>query len=142
MSILMAGSVLFDVAKPGENPSWLIILSGVAALLAILDMVIGYGKFASLHTQLRSKFADLEIRLVTTDSLDGKLWQEFHRERLLIEKDELPIYKVLDLLCRNELLESEGHRRETASKLFFTPTWFQKLTSQLFRWDNVQFEPS
>jgi len=136
LTILMAGSVLFDIAKPGDAPGWLQAISIAAALLAAVDMVVGYSKRASLHTSLRERFAQLEISMIE-GSNDEPVWNGYQKERLLIEKDEPAIYKMLDLLCHNELVEAEGFTREKNPEQFFSANWWQRQTSQFYRWENV-----
>lgn len=137
MTILMAGSVLFDIAKSGETASWMVFLSTVAALLAAADMVVGYSRRANLHTDLRSRFADLEISILFGDLTDST-WRNHRKTRLSIEKDEPPVYVVLDSLCRNELLVAEGFDRKTNVDQFAKVSWWQTVTSQLWRWENHQ----
>lgn len=136
LTILMAGSVFFDLAKPGDTAEWLKVVSALAAILAAMDMVVGYSKRAALHGNLRERFAMLEIAMIDGDTQEST-WLKHQRERLLIEKDEPPIYKVLDNLCRNELLETEGYTREKAPEQFFQATTFQRMTAQFFRWENA-----
>ena len=133
LTILMADSVLFDLAKKGETAEWLIWVSVVAALLAAIDMVIGYAKHASLHSSLRERFANLEIEIVCGPA-DGDCWLGYQKERLLIEKYEPAIYRALDGLCRNELLVAEGFSQKDDSNHFFKSWFWQRWTSQLFRW--------
>lgn len=139
LTILMAGSVFFDLAKSGETATWLKCLSIVAALFAAMDMVIGYSKRAALHGSLRERFAMLEIDMVGGDTTPTS-WSQYQRERLVIEKDEPPIYKVLDNLCRNDLLEAEGFKRRDTPEQFFSATLWQRLTSQIFRWDDISVD--
>lgn len=137
MTILMAGSVLFDLAKPGETAGWMIALSVVAALLAAIDMVLNYSRRSALHTDLRKRFADLEIAMLSGGLSDTE-WQKHRCSRLLIEKDEPAIYKVLDNICRNELLIAEGITQEESPEEFAKIGWWQQLTCQLWRWQNWQ----
>ncbi|WP_146176105.1 hypothetical protein [Chromobacterium haemolyticum] len=137
MTILMAGSVLFDLGKTGNAANWLVSLSVIAALLAATDMVIGYSRRASLHTGLRSRFADLEIAMLSGQTTEA-VWQDHQKTRLFIEKDEPAIYKVLDLLCHNELLIAEGFKLDKNPEQFAKITRWQKWTSQLCHWDNWQ----
>lgn len=139
LTILMAGSVFFDLAKPGQTACWLQFASAVAAFFAAMDMVIGYSKRASVHSNLRERFALLEIDMVMGDA-EENTWAGYQRERLMIEKDEPPLYKVLDNLCRNELLEAEGYKRKEHPEQFFDATCWQQTTAQLFRWSDVSVE--
>lgn len=136
LTILMAGSVLFDLAKKGETADWLTGISVAAALLAAIDMVIGYSKHASLHSSLRERFANLEIEIISGPA-DGPRWMNYQKERLLIEKDEPAIYQVLDGLCRNELLVAEGFTKSKNPDQFFNTYFWRRWTAQLFRWENV-----
>lgn len=136
LTILMAGSVLFDLAKKGETAEWLIWISVAAAMLAAIDMVIGYAKRASLHGSLRERFANLEIEMISGPA-DGDNWLKYQKERLLIEKDEPAVYLALDGLCRNELLVAEGFTREDAPEHFFKARFWHRWTAQFFRWENL-----
>jgi hypothetical protein len=136
LTILMAGSVLFELGKTGEVAGWLKAISVLAALMAALDMVVGYAKRAINHGGLRERFALLEIAMID-GGIDEDTWLKHQRERLMIEKDEPPIYKVLDLLCHNELAEAEGYKRSDSPECFFTANWWQRFTSQIFRWENT-----
>lgn len=136
LTILMAGAVLVDLAKKGDVAFWLIGVSTIAALFSALDMVIGYANQANLHSQLRGRFADLEIAMVT-GSNDENVWLEYQRQRLLIEKDEPAIYMALDLLCRNELLIAEGFNQKTKPENFFRLNAWHRLTRNFWRWENI-----
>lgn len=136
LTILMAGSVLFDLGKEGQTATWLTTISTIAAVIAAVDMVIGFSKRSNQHSDLREKFATLEIEMVT-GSDDELTWQDYVKRRLLIEKDEPAIYRVLDGLCRNELLIAEGYTRKDHGQYFFKCNVVHRLTAQFFRWDNV-----
>ncbi|MGY6276724.1 hypothetical protein [Methylomonas sp. MgM2] len=112
-------------------------ISVFAALLASLDMVIGYSKRANLHGDLRERFANLEIYMVSGPADNEADWQIYQRQRLLIEKDEPAIYRVVDGLCRNELLIAEGFSRNDAPQHFFKCCFWHRWTAQLLRWDNL-----
>lgn len=137
LTILMAGSVLFDLAKSGSTAWWLIGLSVVAALMAAMDMVVGYNKRANLHGSLRERFALLEIDMIDGDTLDAT-WQRYQRTRLQIEKDEPAIYVIVDLLCHNELLVAEGVQKKNHPDKFAKIGRWQTWTSHIWRWENHQ----
>lgn len=135
-TILMAGSVLFDLARPGETTWWLMCVAVTAALLSTMDMVVGYSRRAALHSSLRERFSTLEISMVCGPS-DGDVWQTYQHHRLLVEQDEPPPYQVLDLLCRNELLRAEGFTPSKHPNEFYKATWWQRLTCQVWLWTSV-----
>jgi hypothetical protein len=136
LTILMAGSVLFELGRSGPTAWWLVAISAVAALFAAVDMVIGYHKCAALHRQLREKFANLEIEMLS-GKLDEATWNNYQTTRLMIEKDEPGIYNALDALCRNELLRSEGFSKQTSPNEFVKVGFWQSLTSDIYRWPNL-----
>lgn len=136
LTILMAGSVLHDLGKTGETAGWLIGLSAAAALLAAFDMVVGYSAWARRHHDLKTRFCALEIDMLSGD-LAPEIWQGFGIRRLQIERDEPPIYRALDLLCRDELLVAEGITRDKAPKEFSCLGWWQRWTSQIWHWSDV-----
>jgi hypothetical protein len=138
LTIFMSGSVFFDLAKVGSTATWLIIFSVIAAFLAGLDMVVGYSKKANLHDTLRRKFVDLEVKMITSTSNKINL-KNFQKERLLIEKEEPPIYLVIDGLCRNELLISEGYSKVKYSDEFFKYKLHHRLTAHFFPWNDINY---
>jgi hypothetical protein len=137
LTVLMAGSVLFDLGKAGETAGWLYLLSVSAALLAASDMVIGYSRCATRHSGLRERFSDLQIALEEGD-LSESSWRTYRLSRLRIEKDEPPVFKIVDLLCHNELLTAFGFDRAKQSGEFIEINCWQRLTSHLWRWENWQ----
>ncbi len=135
LTVLMAGSVLFELGRTGETAGWLILLSVAAALLAAFDMVVGYGARAALHRDLKRRFADLEIAMMR-GGLDEEAWREHQIQRLAIERDEPPVYRALDLLCHNEQLAAEGSKEPPAK----VSPW-QRYTSQLLLWPDLGANP-
>lgn len=134
LTVLLAGSVLFDIARPGDNPAWLLALAAIAALLSALDTVIGYAAKAGLHRDLRARFAALELSIIAGNT-SGSAWQAHHLERLRIEQDEPPIYRALDLLCHNEILQADGFPPDSEHHARVTP--LQHLTRHLFHWPDL-----
>jgi hypothetical protein len=137
MTVLLSGSVLFDLAKPGETASWLLALAATAAVLSAWDIAVGYAACAAHHHGLRGRFAALEIAILNGDS-NAASWAAYQRERLLIEQDEPPVYRALDLLCHNELLVAEAGRRDgdNAEHLWTVSTW-QRMTRHLLHWGDI-----
>ncbi len=136
LTILMAGSVLLDLAKDGNTAWWLILIGILAALFAAADVVIGYSKHAGIHSGLRGRFATLEVQMVSGVT-DEATWLNYQRERLLIEKDEPAIYNALDAICRNQLLDADGHSKNENPERYANIGWFERLTSEVYQWPNL-----
>jgi len=130
LTVLLAGSVLFDIARPGDNPAWLLALAAIAAVLSAFDLVAGYSSRANRHADLKRRFVALESGILAADA-DDATWQDLAAERLAIETDEPPIYRALDVLCHNELARAEG-----ISDTYRLPAW-AALTAHLFHWPNI-----
>lgn len=136
LTIMLAGGVLFEIAGTGSPALWLQGVGVLAAGLASLDIVVGYAARANQHAALRARFIDLEMQMLSGE-LEDSSWQTYRLARLAIERDEPPIYRALDLLCRNEMLCAEGYKRPDASEHYAKVGTFQRLTSQLAHWSNI-----
>ena len=137
LTVLLAGSVIFDIARPGDSPFWLLALATLGAGLAAIDFVVGYATRATTHRELKNRWLDLEMAMIDGD-LTEQTWHAYRLERLRIEKDEPPVYRALDLLCHNELLVADAHcTTGDQSPLRWKLNFLQRSTSQLYRWPNV-----
>jgi hypothetical protein len=126
VTILLSGVILMEIA--GINSPWHIkALSVIGAILGTADLVLGFAKSADLHRDLKRRFADLEIALMT-----GLSPSDAEIQRRKIENDEPPIFAALDILCREEMCAAEGCENE------YKPlTGLPRITAQWCRWPNV-----
>lgn len=136
LTILLAGSVLFDVAKAGETAPWMIALSVVAALLSVWDMVVGYSSKAGLHRDLKLRFSNLEISILEGDD-SATTWQAHKVERLKIEQNEPPVFRGLDTLCHNELLRAEGVCKTKNPGQYKEIGRWKRVTRHFFHWADI-----
>lgn len=132
LTVLMAGSVLYDLGRSGETANWLMALAMLAAVLASLDMVVGYAARAGQHRDLKARFVDLEMSMLKGGA-SAEDWLPHQLARLGIERDEPPIYRALDLLCHNELARAEGCQPVDLAKV---PAW-QRWSRHLFHWPDL-----
>ncbi len=134
LTILLAGSVMIELAKDGGNPWWLVCIALVASLLSIADLVVGYASAAKQYDELKRRFGELEIAIRTGDSAEDT-WRNHQRERLRIEQDEPPVFRALDLLCYQEICRADGMvDRANAIKI----SWWQRQTRHLFHWADLK----
>ena len=137
LTILLAGSVLFELARPGETAWWMVALAVIAALLSTWDIVVGYAVKATLHRDLKQKYGALEISILSGLD-DAETWQSYQLERLRIEQDEPPVFRALDILCHNELLAAEGFKSDANRSTHFYPlNGWQRTTRHLLHWANI-----
>lgn len=137
LTVLLAGSVLFDIARPGDNPAWMLALAAIAAILSAFDMVAGYSAKANLHRDLKRRFGALEIAVLAGNA-ELATWEAHQQERLRIEQDEPPVYRALDLLCYNELLRADGFNRDANAAHFASVTGWQRVTRHLLHWADLK----
>lgn len=135
LTILLAGGVLFELAGSGETVWWLKLLGLIAAVFSAIDIIIGYARQANRHADLRKRFSALEIAVNTGE----KSVADYTNDRLLIEQDEPPVYRALDLLCQNEQLVAQGYSRaDPVDKGYFSDLkWYEALTAHLYRWPDI-----
>ncbi len=134
LTILLAGSVLFDIARPGETPWWMLALALAGSLSAVVDLVAGLAKMGNQHRDLQRRFSELERRMIIGPS-QVECWTGYHEERLLIEMDEPTVYTVLDTICRNELLKANGFDRQSGH--YVPVSAWQRLTCHLWPWSDA-----
>ena len=85
-----------------------------------IALVYHVGDKATLHSDLKRRFINLEARLVSIGSSgDEKSLDELTRERLSSEMNEPPVLRILVTLCHNELLRSMGYGREKQIEVGF-----------------------
>jgi hypothetical protein len=97
-------------------------LAAVVAVVTSLELVIGTSRKARLHDDLARRFIVVEKAMILVGEPDAVSLRAFTAERLGIEADEPPIYRVLDVMCRNELMRAMGYRPEQLSPV----TWLQR----------------
>ncbi len=128
LTVLLAGSVLFDLARPGETAGWLLAL---AAVLSAWDVVVGYAAAGARHQALKTRFGALEMALLD-GAADDATWASHQRARLVIEQDEPPVYRMLDTVCHNDVMIAEGFSAGSSHYVSVSP--WQRATRHLFHW--------
>ena len=137
LTVLLAGSVLFDISRPGDNPAWLLMIAAIAAALSAWDMIVGYSSKAGLHRDLKARFGELEMAILSGNDMP-ETWQAHRLVRLRIEQDEPPINRALDLLCHNELLRADGFREDADAAHFAGVGAWQRTTRHIFHWADLK----
>ena len=125
-SLIFGSSTLFMLLYD-KGPSWLAILPALVGAASILALVYEAPRMARLHSELARKFIELEQKMILTPSPDESDLSQFKAQKLAIEVDEPPIHRVLDLLCRNEMILAEGHDESQ----LYRASPCERLTSQV-----------
>lgn len=126
------GSSAAAVAVLGEwNAFAAVAASVMVALLATMDLVIGFARKATLHHMLKWRFIELE-KSMPMCSFSDEEYQQFRGQRLEIEKDELPAKRLLDLLCHYEQCRADGVEEYGVHGI----SWWRKFTAQMRSYEN------
>src|SRR5690554_1801492 len=64
LTVLLAGYVLVEASTTAPTPAWVVMLSVVAAIMALIDVVTNYSAKAELHRLLKTRFIQLEMEIV------------------------------------------------------------------------------
>ena len=137
LTIFLAGNILFvlSIKTVGEQAWWMSGIAFAGAFMAATDLVVGFGRMANLHTELKNAYTAMEVEAVESDGGDEAL-KKLRRERELIERREPPIYRALDAVCYNEAVCSlmDGTRQVEALKKI---PRLSMLTRHLYRWPHI-----
>lgn len=139
LTMIMSSVVIIEIASSSNvsNTKILIGLGVISAALSLVDLAIGgYGKRAEEHKLLRKRFSELK-QLMIVNGHKTKQLPLYKAERSLIENDEPPIYVAVDCLCHNEQMIADGYTKENNPDEFATITFWQRLTSDFYRWPNM-----
>jgi hypothetical protein len=71
------------------------VAGSLVAVLSYINLTMQSTTMASLHSQLRQRYIELRLRI--EDDADGAI-KELVKARLMIEKDEPTMYRMLDLI--------------------------------------------
>jgi len=122
LSVLFGSAVIVGVLA-AHSTVLVLAASVLVTLVASFNLVLGSVRRAWQHADLARRFTDLERRLLAEP--DEALLRELTAQRLLIEADEPPVLRVLDVLCHNELLRAEGQKEGRARVGFWQRAFAQ-----------------
>jgi len=123
LSVVFGSATIYTVLSQ-TSPKATIGAAAIVTLFSALDLVVGTVRMARLHDDLARRFIALEKEIVQTIHPTEENLARFTAQRLDIEADEPPVYRVLDALCHNELARAEGHPQEEFAKIRLYQRWF------------------
>lgn len=103
----LSGTAAFASLVSESDKTLALWLTGIIAVITVLDLSIGFSRHSDAYNNLERKFADLLIKITLNDPSEANN-KEWKTERLLIEKDEPPTLKVLEQVCYNEEALAQG----------------------------------
>ena len=129
--VFVLGSTTVLMLAEAVGADWPIVAKLTIPLIATLltggALVGQVATKSALHNSLKRQFIALEQKLVKhRKSMTEEMLSEFQQERLIIEKDERPILRVLDTICYNETVWAMGYKESHLKKV----TRVQKFMAQ------------
>ncbi|HEV2602503.1 MAG TPA: hypothetical protein VGU24_02465 [Microvirga sp.] len=112
---VISGSGAFFLLSAGAE-TWATAFSAFVAMWAILDIVISPDKKSEKHSDLASKFTDLAAKLEASEPTEN-LYRQLCQERLLVEKTEPPVKRLVDIQARNDECRARGFPPEDIAPL-------------------------
>jgi len=110
--ILGSGAVLALISDRVEN--WVLgILSAIVAIVSFVNLTMRSAERSALHSQLKQRFMGLLKRIKRLDhnaSDCAALLRKCEEKRLDIEREEPPIYRMVDILAHNEQCRAQGEK--------------------------------
>lgn len=134
--IAIGGTSAFVTIVQGqpEVGKWIAL---VLAIVALLDVVIGYAEHARRHDSLYWRFSDLAADIARTGEPSEeniRLWLE---RRLLVEKDEPTLIAALNVRCHNEEAQARGYGPDHLYRV----RWYQAAFSHFLTLPPHNFKP-
>jgi hypothetical protein len=115
-------------AVAGAWPEVNATVAVIAAVMTLLDVVVGFNQIARSHEHLYRRFSEIAARVARVADPTEDQVREWRAERLTLEADEPPPIETLNVLCHNLEAEARGlgpeHQREI--------TWWNRAFVQFF----------
>ena len=114
-AIFGSATVMSLLATQGEQSGWDPVpwVAGATAVASALELVFGPGRSARQHNELACAFISLEQEplRVRAANMTAESILALQIRRLDIEAKEPPIYRVLDVICHNEVAKALGKEK-------------------------------
>lgn len=108
----------------------------IITVLNAYSLVSGITVRAREHDALYRRYVALEERIVRAGQDSNKL-REWEGDFLLIERDELPIFRAIYVLCQNEATDVWKLPEKEQIRI----TFWQSILANFMRMPRVQFSP-
>lgn len=105
--VALAGLGAFLALFGGKDSTLAQYFVGSVTVLSTIGSKLGPAKKARLHADLSRRFTDLAGDVAMMDATPNNL-RKVKGARLRIEKDELPVRRLIDFVARNEELRARG----------------------------------
>ena len=125
------GSATFFTLLNNLDPLYPAVAVAFVTVFSTVDLVIGTTVKARLHEALCRRFISLERHMeLAPRPIDPEILSQCTADRLEIEADEPPVYRVLDIICHNELLIAMGgYGQKNLAPVRFYERWLSHLSN-------------
>ena len=109
LTAIVGTSAFAALVSNGPTGGWSKWLVGLAAILAALDLVLGFSRTAHRHAEFARECAELEREALRVGGEPSEIeLAKLVDRRLEIEAREPAVRRVLDILCHDELVIALG----------------------------------
>ena len=112
-----------------------VISGAVVTLASTIDLVVASSIRARDYSDLARRFIALEAEIERSD--EGTSIGELREKRLMIEADEPPILRALDVLCHNELAKAMG----LGPDQMYQVGWVKRRLAQFVSFESLDMKP-
>lgn len=120
----VAGSATVVSLLAEAGPWWSESAAALTALLSAFDIVVAPGRTARIHNELARDFIALEKDTLGAGSgLEREDLVALEARRLDVEANEPPHYRVLNIICHNELVRATGESPEHYVDMWWIQSW-------------------
>lgn len=120
ITLLSGSAAMVTILAHLKNDLWPLAASALVTVVSTAELVIGTTAKARVHADLARRFLELECSMTLVQHPTHVDLQKYTADRLLIEADELPILRILDVLCHNELMLAYGYEWD---ELIYVSRW-------------------
>lgn len=131
------GSAAMWIFWSKVNPDWGVYAALVVTFFSAINLVVGAGQRARLHSDLARRFILLEKEIISLADPTEEQRRSFMARRLEVEADEPPVLRVVDIMCHNELAEAMGYGQKDT---YIVP-WYLHLTGHFTNWFEGRIRP-
>lgn len=120
--IVFGGTSFAALSAPASISKW---VAFTVLVLGAISWTISPVEKAAKHREIRRRFIDLEIqceKAYRAKTSDEDKYQHLYADRLSIERDEPPVLRNLNIICRDAQCRAEGSYKHVSNI-----AWWQRL---------------
>jgi len=121
-----------------DSPSEVTIAcTALVTIASAIDLVVGTGQRAWLHSDLRKRYLEIEEEIEAAGMPSTEQMRAMRSRIRRIEADEPPSLPALELIARNDVIRAIYTKEEADQHVIPLP-WYKRISAHWFEWDTSQ----